>query len=131
MATANAATTATGIDAVYYMTQDFQRARTFYEGLLGLKPSFEMTGEGGGSFVEYELPDGTTFGLGRMPHAPFRDSGGAMFAVGDVQAALENAKAAGAQVDFDFMDLPACHMAWARDTEGNAFCLHHRKDVGD
>lgn len=126
MATATA-TTATGIDAVYYMTQNLQRARTFYETLLGLKATFEMNGDGGGSFVEYELPDGTTFGLGHLPDAPFHESGGVMFAVPDVQAALDRAKELGARVNFDFMDLPACHMAWAQDTEGNGFCLHHRK----
>ncbi len=126
MATAEATIT-TGIDAVYYMTQDFKRARTFYETVLGLKPTVEMSGDGGGSFVEYDLQDGTTFGLGYLPDAPWHESGGVMFAVPDVKTALERAKAAGAQVQFDVMELPVCHMAWARDTEGNSFCLHHRK----
>ncbi len=127
MATAEATTTATGIDAVYYMTRDFQRARNFYESVLGLKSAAEMTGEDGSSFVEYELKDGTTFGLGFLLNAPWHDSGGAMFAVPDVKAALERAKSAGAQVQFDYMELPSCHMAWALDTEGNSFCVHHRK----
>jgi predicted enzyme related to lactoylglutathione lyase len=126
MATATA-TTATGIDAVYYMTQDIQRARTFYETLLGLKPAVEMNGDGGGTFVEYELADGATFGLGHLPDAPFHESGGVMFAVPDVQAALDRAKELGARVVFDYMELPVCHMAWLVDTEGNGFCLHHRK----
>lgn len=125
MATATA-TTATGIDAVYYLTQDLKRARAFYETLLGLKPTVEMGGEGS-EFVEYDLPDGTTFGLGYIPDAPFHESGGAMFAVPDVAAAFERAKELGARVNFDFMDLPSCHMAWVQDTEGNGFCLHHRK----
>lgn len=127
MATANATTVATGIDAVYYMAQDFARARKFYEDVLGMKPTAEMPTEGGSSFVEYELADGAAFGLGHMPDAPWHPGGGAMFAVGDVKAALERAKAAGAQVVFDFMDLEPCQMAWLTDTEGNGFCLHHRK----
>lgn len=127
MATAEATTTVTGMDAVYYLTQDLKRARAFYESALGLKPTWETTGDGGGSFVEYELPDGTTFGLGHIPDSPWHESGGVMFAVPDVKAALERVKAAGASVQFDYMDLPVCHMAWARDTEGNSFCLHHRK----
>lgn len=120
------AVVATGMDAVYYMTKDFNRARSFYERTLGLKPSWEMSGEGN-SFVEYELPDGTTFGLGHMPGSTWHRSGGIFFSVPDVPAALEAAKAAGAAVDFDFMDLPACHMAWVQDTEGNSLCLHRRK----
>ena len=129
MATAQETTVAVGLDAVYYMTKDLQRARTFYEGVLGLNVTADMPGEGGGSaFVEYELPDGTAFGLGYLPDAPWHESGGAMFAVADVKAALEKAKEAGAQVVFDYMELPPCEMAWVTDTEGNSFGLHHRKD---
>lgn len=129
MATAQETTTAIGLDAVYYMTKDFQRARKFYEGVLGLKMTADMSGDAGGSsFVEYELPDGTAFGLGYMPDAPWHESGGAMFAVADVKAALEKAKAAGAHVAFDYMELEPCEMAWVVDTEGNSFGLHHRKD---
>lgn len=127
MATA-AATTAAGIDAVYYMTQNFQRARNFYEDLFGLSATFEMTGDGGGSFVEYELADGATFGLGYMAQTPFNASGGIMFAVPDVQATLERAKDLGARVGFEPMELRSCHMAAALDPEGNMFYLHHRKD---
>jgi predicted enzyme related to lactoylglutathione lyase len=128
MATAQETTVALGMDAVYYMTKDLQRARNFYENVLGLRATFDMSGDGGGSFVEYELPDGSTFGLGHIPDAPFHESGGAMFAVADVKAALEKAKAAGAQVFFDYMDLQPCEMAWVSDTEGNSLGLHHRKD---
>ena len=127
MATAQETTVALGMDAVYYMTKDLQRARKFYEGVLGLKPTWEMPGDGG-SFVEYELSDGSTFGLGHMPGAPWHESGGAMFAVGDVKATLEKAKEAGAQVFFDYMELEPCEMAWVSDTEGNSLGLHHRKD---
>ncbi len=127
MTTTTGAALVTGMDAVYYMTQDYGRARKFYESALDLKATWEISGEGGGSFVEYELPDGTTFGLGHMPDSPWHESGGIMFAVPDVKAALERVKGAGAQVQFDYMELPVCDMAWARDTEGNSFCLHRRR----
>ncbi len=126
MATAEGTTTATGIDAVYYLTQDLARARRFYESVLGVRPSLETTGEGG-SFVEYEFADGATFGLAHLPDTPWHESGGTMFAVPDVKAAMERAKAAGASVHSDLMETPVCHMAWLRDAEGNSFCLHHRK----
>lgn len=128
MTTAQKTTTALGLDAVYYMAKDLQRARSFYEDVLGLKATVDMTGEGEGSFVEYELPDGSAFGLLHMPGTPWRESGGAMFAVADVKASLEKAKDAGAQVMFDYMELPPCEMAWVTDTEGNSLGLHHRKD---
>jgi predicted enzyme related to lactoylglutathione lyase len=126
MATANAVTAA-GIDAVYYMTRDFNRARKFYEGVLGLKPARQQSNEGN-DWVEYELGDGSTFGLGHMSGEEFHGSGGAMFAVPDVKQALDLAKESGATVVWDVMEMPECSMAWAIDTEGNSFGLHHRKD---
>jgi predicted enzyme related to lactoylglutathione lyase len=126
VATANAITAA-GMDAVYYMTKDFQRARKFYETALGLKPAWEMSGDGT-EWVEYGLSDGSTFGLGYMPDTEVHASGGIMFAVSDVQKAVEQAKQAGATATFDLVDLPNCTMAWFIDTEGNSFGLHHRKD---
>jgi len=116
------------IDAVYYMTKDLNRARAFYEGVLGLKSTMEIQGDGGGSFVEYVLGNGSTFGLGHIPDAPWHESGGVMFAVDDVQAALDRAKSAGAAVIYDTLETPACTMAWVTDTEGNSFGLHRRKD---
>jgi predicted enzyme related to lactoylglutathione lyase len=126
MATAQAVTV-TGMDAVYYLAKDFKRARTFYESALGLRVSSEMQGEGGGEFVEYDLSDGSTFGLAYLPDTPWHESGGVMFAVPNVKQALERAKSAGASVYYDTMELPSCEMAWARDTEGNSFSVHHRK----
>jgi predicted enzyme related to lactoylglutathione lyase len=116
---------ATGMDAVYYLTKDFARARTFYEGALGMRPTWEDSSEGG-QWVEYQLADGTTFGLGHMPGSEFHPSGGIMFAVPDVKDALSRVKDAGAGVVFDYLETPVCHMAWCVDSEGNTFCLHHR-----
>jgi predicted enzyme related to lactoylglutathione lyase len=110
------------------MTKDLGRARAFYEGVLGMKPTLEIKGDGGGDFVEYELGNGSTFGLGYIPGTPWHESGGVMFAVDDVAAALERVKNAGSTVLFDTLETPACTMAWATDTEGNSFGLHRRKD---
>jgi predicted enzyme related to lactoylglutathione lyase len=117
---------ATGIDAVYYLTQDFDRARSFYENVLGLHASWEDRGDDA-AWVEYELPDGATFGLGYMKGREFAPSGGVMFAVPDVKETLERAKAAGATPVFEFLETPVCYMSWCIDPEGNRFCIHHRK----
>jgi predicted enzyme related to lactoylglutathione lyase len=126
MATAENTATIAGIDAIYYMTKDFDRARRFYEGAFDLKPTFEMVGDEGGSFVEYDLPDGTTFGLAQLKDSEWHMNGSIEFAVPDVDGALQRALAAGATLNED-LELPSCRMAWLQDTEGNSFCLHRRK----
>ena len=126
MATAQNTATITGIDAIYYLAQDFDRARKFYESAFDLKPTFEMVGDEGGSFVEYDLPDGATFGLAQLKDSPWHMNGSIEFAVADVDAALKRAVDAGAKLNED-VDLPSCRMAWLQDTEGNSFCLHRRK----
>lgn len=126
MTTAQSTATIAGIDAIYYLAKDFDRARRFYETAFGLRASAEMIGEGGGSFVEYDLPDGTTFGLATMPDSPWHMNGSIEFAVADVDEAVARAKAAGATLNED-LELPTCRMAWLSDTEGNSFCLHRRK----
>lgn len=127
MATAAQATTlVTGMDAVYYLAKDFGRARAFYETGLGLKPTMEMIGDGGGSFVEYDLGDGTTFGIALLADTPWHMNGSIEFTTPDVDAAVKSAVAAGATLNED-VDLPTCRMAWLTDTEGNSFCLHRRK----
>ena len=96
MSTAQSTATIAGIDAIYYLAKDFERARRFYEGAFDLKPTMEMIGEGGGSFVEYDLADGTTFGLALLQDSPWHMNGSIEFGVPDVDAAVARAKAAGA-----------------------------------
>jgi predicted enzyme related to lactoylglutathione lyase len=116
----------TGMDAVYYLAKDFDRARKFYETGLGLKPTFEMTGDGGGSFVEYDLGDGTTFGIAKLAGSEWHMNGSIEFTTPDVDAAVKSAVAAGATLNED-LDLPTCRMAWLQDSEGNSLCFHKRK----
>lgn len=126
MATAQSTALVTGMDAVYYLAKDFTRARTFYETGLGLKATGEMLGEGGGSFVEFDLADGTTFGIAKLDDSDWHMNGSIEFTVPDVDSALKSAVAAGATLNED-IDMPTCRMAWLTDTEGNSFCLHRRK----
>lgn len=120
------ATLVAGMDAVYYLAKDFDRARRFYETGLGLKATEEMLDQGGSSFVEYELADGTTFGIAKLGDSPWHMNGSIEFNVPDIDAALQSALAAGATLNDD-ADLPTCRMVWLSDTEGNSLCLHKRK----
>jgi predicted enzyme related to lactoylglutathione lyase len=116
----------TGIDMTGYMVKDTGRALAFYRDVLGIEPTTVYPGEAG---AEYELSDGTTFGLfnpgGIMP---WRGGTGVMFAVDDFDSAVRNAKARGATVHMEH-ESPVCFMAMTEDSEGNHFIIHKRKNA--
>jgi predicted enzyme related to lactoylglutathione lyase len=112
-----------GIDLSGYMVKDAARAIAFYRDVFGLEPS-RIYPENRGA--EYDLPDGTTFGLACLKDSPWHMNGSIEFAVPDVDAALKRAVDAGATLNED-LELPSCRMAWIQDTEGNSLCLHRRK----
>jgi predicted enzyme related to lactoylglutathione lyase len=115
----------TGMDLSGYMVKDAARAIGFYRDVLGLEPVLVYPD---GRGAEYELPDGTTFGLwgggGRV--MPFQPSNGILFAVDDLEAAVAALKARGIPVIME-RETPVCFMAMINDTEGNMVTLHKRK----
>jgi predicted enzyme related to lactoylglutathione lyase len=111
-----------GFDFVMFLAQDMKRARAFYESLLSLTPR-DFDSE---NFVEYDLPDGNTFAIGRNPGAPHTPLGGIMFGVEDAEAARNRVEALGGKLIANFGGA-RCTTAWCTDTEGNAFGLHQRK----
>lgn len=114
----------TGVDATYYLAKDLERATEFYTKLLGFAP----TGGFPGVAAEWTFPGGATFGL-YHPDEEWRASGGVMFAVPDVQAAVVTGKAGGVTFDDDgkIEETPVCFMAFAKDSEGNSFVVHQSK----
>jgi predicted enzyme related to lactoylglutathione lyase len=114
-----------GIDLSGYMCHDAARAMAFYRDVFGLEPALVYP-EGRGA--EYELPDGTTFGLwgGGGKVMPFQPSNGILFAVDDLQAALANLAARSIPVFYQ-TETPLCTMAMIADSEGNTVTLHQRK----
>ncbi len=114
-----------GIDLSGYMVKDAPRAIAFYREVLGMEPVLVYPEDRG---AEYELPDGTTFGLwgggGRV--MPFQPSNGILFAVDDVDAAVAAVEAHGVAVLMR-NETPVCRMAMINDTEGNIVTLHERK----
>lgn len=113
----------TGMDLSGYMVKDAARAITFYRDVLGFEPVVVYPDNRG---AEYELPDGTTFGLwgGGGVVMPFQPSNGILFAVDDFEAAVEALKAR--DVKADVRETPVCKMAMINDTEGNLVVLHKR-----
>ncbi|MDQ6781511.1 MAG: VOC family protein [Candidatus Eremiobacteraeota bacterium] len=113
----------TGIDFHGYLVKDAARAIKFYKETLGLKPTYEM--EQG---AEFELEDGSTFGVWRMDDAPWHPGSGVFFAVPNLHEAVEHLKTRGVKfLDEKPAESPVCHMIAAEDTEGNFFMLHQRK----
>jgi predicted enzyme related to lactoylglutathione lyase len=112
----------TGIDAHYYLAKDLERAIGFYRDALQLEPATNF-----GAGVEYVLPDESAFGVAVMPDGGWYPGGGVMFAVPDVEAAVERVRAAGGTTLSGVLDFPTCATVWCTDTEGNNFALHHLK----
>lgn len=112
---------------------DLDRARQFYEGVLGLTPA--RTGDEG---IVYAGGNGTGFLL-------FQSSGKASgthtqmsFGVDDVAAQVRDLKARG--VIFEHYDMPGAdpetgivefagnHLAWFHDTEGNLLTISDARE---
>jgi predicted enzyme related to lactoylglutathione lyase len=115
----------TGMDLSGYMVKDAPRAIAFYRDVLGLEPVLVYPDNRG---AEYELADGTTFGLfGGGGHVmPFQPGNGILFAVDDLDAAVSAMKARGIPVQME-RETPNCFLAMIYDTEGNCVFLHKRK----
>lgn len=115
----------TGLDMSGFMIKDARRAIAFYRDALGLEPSRLYPEDRG---AEYDLPDGSTFGLwgAGNPVFPFQPSNGLLFAVDDFDAAVADLKARHIPIVAE-RDLPTCRMAVINDTEGNSIFLHQRK----
>lgn len=116
------AATITGIDIAVHSISDAGRAIAFYRDVLGMPVSDEYEGRG----AEFELADGSTFGVWK-PDAGQPEKGVTlMFAVADMTSALETFRARGAELHGP-EETPACFMAFGADPDGNAFIIHERK----
>ena len=111
-----------GLDVVFYTVKDMKRARAFYEGLFDWKTGMESD-----YWVEYELPDGTTFALAQDPSAGWKEGHGVMFGVSDRAAAAERAKSLGGTITDRAFEGESCGATECIDPEGNYIYLHQRK----
>ncbi len=110
-----------GFDFVIIQTTDMLRSRAFFEALLGIAPRLTYQD----FYVEYDLPDGNTFAIGRDPNAEFMPTGGIVFGVDDADAARARVEALGGSYVKQYGG-KFCTAAWCRDPDGNAFGLHQR-----
>jgi predicted enzyme related to lactoylglutathione lyase len=127
METTTASATGTniaGVDIFGPPTRDAKRLIHFYRDVLGMTPTGIDEDETG---AEFEFADGTTFGLWQAPDAPGAAPGyTALFAVGDINAAVKLFRSRGAELGDPF-ETPVCFMSFGKDPDGNMFGIHQRK----
>jgi catechol 2,3-dioxygenase-like lactoylglutathione lyase family enzyme len=108
------------VDFVSVPTRDVARAVAWYRDVLGLAVSEYAEGE-------VETPNVTlSFWKPEEQGEPFvPNENGIALRVADVQAAVEEARAGGAEV-MGIEDSGVCHMGFVRDPDGNVVILHRR-----
>jgi predicted enzyme related to lactoylglutathione lyase len=109
-----------------YPVLDIERARNFYEQILGLKLSSLLPAPNG-KWVEYDLPGGGCFAITDMVKEvrPASDSGGSIaFEVENLDSLIEDLKEKDVKFKLDAFSTPVCKMAVVFDSEGNALILH-------
>jgi catechol 2,3-dioxygenase-like lactoylglutathione lyase family enzyme len=108
------------VDFVSVPTRDSARAVSWYRDVLGLPVSEYTDGE-------IEAPNLTlSFWLPEEQGEPFvPNQNGIALRVADVHAAVEEARAAGAEV-IGIQDSGVCHLGFVKDPDGNVVILHRR-----
>jgi predicted enzyme related to lactoylglutathione lyase len=106
---------------------DVSRARAFYEGQLGLKPSEEC---GGGVWIEYGIgPDTLAIGSVGDQWKPSSEGTSVAIEVEDFQATLAELKKAGVPFAAEEIESPVCRMAVIQDPDGNKIIIHKLKST--
>jgi predicted enzyme related to lactoylglutathione lyase len=107
-----------------YAVTDMPRARKFYEDVLCLKPTRELSD----NFIEYDLGPGTlAIGCAPQQWQPSEKGTSASLEVEDFPAAVEHLKEKKIAFAIGPMDFPTCNMVGVRDPDGNMIVLHKRK----
>ena len=102
---------------------EMKRAREFYEGVLGLHPDPEMTGE---HWTEYSI-GGNTLALAYVGEQwkPSNDGTSAALEVDDLDAAI--ARLDERKMSYNKVESPVCRMAVIEDPDGNKLIIHKLK----
>ena len=104
---------------------DVARARGFYEGLIGLKPSGEFLD---GRWVEYAVGNDTlAIASVNMDWRPSDQGTSAALEVEDFDGAINELKKGNAPFAAEAFETPVCHMAVVQDPDGNKLIIHKLK----
>lgn len=115
--------TITSIAFSVYPVSDMERARRFYEGILGLSPEHVF----GEAWCEYEVGGGT-FALTttEMGHEPGAKGAVVGFEVDDLDAFVALLKKKGVPFVTNVLVTPVCRMAVIEDPDRNHVTIHRR-----
>jgi predicted enzyme related to lactoylglutathione lyase len=109
-----------------YAVTHMPRARAFYEGVLGLKPSTIIDSEHG-KWVEYEFgPYALALGCAPGMFKPSPDGCSAALEVEDFDAAVSHLRTNKTKFRVEPTSTPVCRMAMIFDPDGNTICIHKR-----
>ena len=112
-----------------YPVTDMARARKFYEGVLGLKPTKAFGDPGGMQWTEYDIGPGTlALGAGAPDWTPRPDGCFVGLEVENFDEAVAHLRANNVKFPVEPMATPVCHMAFIHDTEDNLICIHKRNN---
>jgi len=104
---------------------DMKGAREFYEGMLGLQPDAEMTGE---MWTEYSIGRGTlALGCVGDQWKPSSDGTSVALEVEDFEGAIAGLKRSGVRFAAEDIESPVCRMAVVEDPDGNKIIIHKLK----
>jgi catechol 2,3-dioxygenase-like lactoylglutathione lyase family enzyme len=111
-----------------YKVTDIERARGFYEGVLGLKND-GVHGGPAGTWIEYPLgPHTLAITDVASPWSPSGDGGMVALEVDNFDAAVAEMRTAGVKFSVEPFASPVCRMAIVTDPDGNTVCIHRRND---
>jgi catechol 2,3-dioxygenase-like lactoylglutathione lyase family enzyme len=108
------------VDFVSVLTRDAERAVAWYRDVLGLPVSEYTPGEVETPNVTLSFWNPEEQGGAFVPN-----ENGIALRVPDVAAAVDEARAAGADV-IGIQDSGVCHMGFVKDPDGNVLILHRR-----
>ena len=104
---------------------DINRARSFYEEVLGLKASDEMMQ---GRWIEYDVGD-DTLAIANVSDTwtPSDQGTGAALEVEDFDDAIKRLNDRHVRFAAEPFETPCCHMAVIQDPDGNKLMIHKLK----
>ena len=106
---------------------DMQRAREFYEDVLGLEPDPEMTGE---HWTEYSIGEGTlALACVGEQWRPSNQGTSAALEVENLEDAITRLEER--KISCDKVDSPVCRMAIIEDPDGNKLMIHKLKSENE
>ena len=113
-----------------YSVTDMNRARAFYEGILGLEKSRAFGGDSGNEqWLEYDIGAGclALIAGGGENWPPHPAGTAAALEVDDLDAFVAKLRAEGVKFIWEPQDGPICGMLVVEDPDGNWVVLHQRK----